>query len=89
MGHLGLSPAMGDPISTMYGLIEWTQIIPVWKSVKKGEFSLKEIENETQILGSVKIDQVTCSCLDSKKMYSFQSQDNQIIIMHYIILYAL
>ena len=47
MGHLGLSPAMGDPISTMYGLIEWTQIIPVWKSVKKGEFSLKEIENET------------------------------------------
>ena len=64
MGHLGLSPAMGDPISTMYGLIEWTQIIPVWKSVKKGEFSLKEIENETQILGSVKIDQVMCSCLD-------------------------
>ena len=64
MGHLGLSPAMGDPISTMYGLIEWTQIIPVWKSVKKGEFSLKEIENETQILGTVNIDQVTCSCLD-------------------------
>ena len=41
-----------------------TQIIPVWKSVKKGENSLKEIENETQILGSVKIDQVMRSCLD-------------------------
>ena len=41
MGHLGLSPAMGDPISTMYGLIEWTQIIPVWKSVKKRWIFLK------------------------------------------------
>ena len=31
---------------------------PCMENCQKGEFSLKEIENETQILGSVKIDQI-------------------------------
>ena len=42
---------------------------------------------EATVFGIV-IDWVT-QTKDSREMYSFQSQDNQICLMHYIILYAL
>ena len=64
MGQFRYIPSYRGPHSNYVWPNRMIQIIPVWKSVRKGENSLKEIENETQILGTVKIDQVTCSCLD-------------------------